>query len=104
MPTVVTIHDMLYWSHPELMVDAALHRAGEVDGEARRRATPTRVITDSQVSADEIVKYLGFPRERLHVVPLAATAPRATDASAVRAARTWCSPAASAVRTRTGPG
>jgi glycosyltransferase involved in cell wall biosynthesis len=33
------------------------------------------VITDSEVSAGEIVKYLGFPRERLHVVPLAAGQP-----------------------------
>jgi glycosyltransferase involved in cell wall biosynthesis len=43
--------------------------------ERRGAANATRVITDSQVSADEIVKYLGFPRDRLHVVPLAATHP-----------------------------
>ena len=42
MPTVITLHDMLYWSHPELMVDAALHAAGDVDGEARRRQRDAR--------------------------------------------------------------
>jgi glycosyltransferase involved in cell wall biosynthesis len=40
--------------------------------EKKAAANATRVITVSQVSADEIVKYLGFPGDRLHVVPLAA--------------------------------
>ena len=77
MPTVVTIHDMLYWSHPELM-STPLYTEPVKWMEKRGAANATRVITDSQVSADEIVKYLGFPTERLHVVPLAATHPRAT--------------------------
>jgi glycosyltransferase involved in cell wall biosynthesis len=54
--------------------------------EKRGAANASHVITDSQVSADEIVKYLGFPRERLHVTLLAAEHPdtppsldRATD-------------------------
>ena len=72
MPTVVTIHDMLYWSHPELM-STPLYTEPVKWMEKRGAANATRVITDSQVSADEIVKYLGFPTERLHVVPLAAT-------------------------------
>ena len=40
MPTVITIHDMLYWSHPELMATPLYTRPGEVDGEAGR--SPTR--------------------------------------------------------------
>ena len=72
MPTVVTIHDMLYWSHPELM-STPLYTEPVKWMEKRGAANATRVITDSQVSADEIVKYLGFPTDRLHVVPLAAT-------------------------------
>ena len=72
MPTVVTIHDMLYWSHPELM-STPLYTGPVKWMEKRGAANATRVITDSQVSADEIVKYLGFPTDRLHVVPLAAT-------------------------------
>jgi glycosyltransferase involved in cell wall biosynthesis len=74
MPVVLTIHDMLYWSHPELM-STPLYTEPVKWMERRGAANATRVITDSQVSADEIVKYLGFPRDRLHVVPLAATHP-----------------------------
>jgi glycosyltransferase involved in cell wall biosynthesis len=74
MPTVVTIHDMLYWSHPELM-STPLYPGPVKWMERRGAANATRVITDSQVSADEIVRHLGFPNERLHVVPLAATHP-----------------------------
>lgn len=74
MPTVVTIHDMLYWSHPELMT-TPLYTRPVMWMEKRGAANAAHVITDSQVSADEIVKYLGFPRERLHVVLLAAEHP-----------------------------
>ncbi|WP_416953601.1 glycosyltransferase family 4 protein [Nocardioides sp. T5] len=71
MPTVITIHDMLYWSHPELMT-TPLYTRPVMWMERRGAANAAHVITDSEVSAGEIVKYLGFPRERLHVVPLAA--------------------------------
>ena len=74
MPTVITIHDMLYWSHPELMT-TPLYTRPVMWMEKRGAANAARVITDSQVSADEIVRYLGFPRERLHVVLLAAEHP-----------------------------
>ncbi len=74
MPTVITIHDMLYWSHPELMT-TPLYTRPVMWMEKRGAANAAHVITDSEVSADEIVKYLGFPRERLHVVPLAAEHP-----------------------------
>ena len=79
MPTVITIHDMLYWSHPELMT-TPLYTRPVMWMEKRGAANAARVITDSQVSADEIVKYLGFPRERLHVVLLAAEHPAAPRA------------------------
>lgn len=85
MPTIITIHDMLYWSHPELMT-TPLYTRPVMWMEKRGAANASHVITDSQVSADEIVKYLGFPRERLHVTLLAAEHPdtppsldRATD-------------------------
>ncbi len=74
MPTVITIHDMLYWSHPELMT-TPLYTRPVMWMERRGAANAAHVVTDSQVSADEIVKYLGFPRERLHVVLLAADHP-----------------------------
>ena len=44
---------------------------------------PQRGARVSQVSADEIVKYLGFPRERLHVVLLAAEHPATVAARSV---------------------
>ena len=74
MPTVITIHDMLYWSHPELM-STPLYTRPVKWMEKRGAANAAHVITDSRVSADEIVKYLGFPSGRLHVVPLAAGQP-----------------------------
>ena len=73
-PTVLTIHDMLYWSHPELMVTPFYTRP-VMWMERRASANAAHVVTDSAVSADEIHKYLGYPRERLHVVPLAAHEP-----------------------------
>ncbi|MFC7361384.1 glycosyltransferase family 4 protein [Nocardioides astragali] len=80
MPTVITIHDMLYWSNPELM-STPMYTRPVMWMEKRGAANASHVITDSDVSANEIVKYLGFPRERLHVVPLAAGRPAATAAS-----------------------
>jgi glycosyltransferase involved in cell wall biosynthesis len=74
MPTVITIHDMLYWSHPELMT-TPLYTKPVMWMEKRGAANASHVITDSQVSADEIVKYLGFRKDRLHVVLLAAEHP-----------------------------
>ena len=71
MPTVLTVHDMLYWSHPEHMV-TPLYTRPVMWMERRAAANATRIITDSEVSAGEIRTYLGFPPERLHVVPLAA--------------------------------
>ena len=74
MPTVITLHDMLYWSHPESMVTPFFTRP-VMWMERRAVANATRVVTDSEVSAAEIRRYLGFPAERLHVVPLAARHP-----------------------------
>ena len=74
MPTVITLHDMLYWSHPEFMVTPFFTRP-VMWMERRAMANATRVITDSEVSAGDIRRYLGFPSDRLHVVPLAARAP-----------------------------
>lgn len=83
MPTVITIHDMLYWSHPELMT-TPLYTRPVMWMEKRGAANAAHVITDSQVSADEIVKYLGFPRERLHVVLLAAEHPATSPTTHLR--------------------
>lgn len=73
MPFVLTLHDCFYWSHPELM-STPLYTAPVKWMETKAAGNAAQLITDSQVSADEIVKYLGYPRERLHVVPLAGNA------------------------------
>jgi glycosyltransferase involved in cell wall biosynthesis len=68
MPTVLTMHDMLYWSHPDLM--ETQHYTPAVKWmERRASANAARIITVSQVSAAEIDHFLDFPRDRLHVIP-----------------------------------
>ena len=72
MPAVLTIHDTLYWSHPELM--STPFYTGPVKWmETRAARNAAHVITDSEASAVDIRKYLHVPPDRLHVVPLAAT-------------------------------
>ena len=74
MPSVLTMHDMLYWSHPELM--STPFYTGPVKWmERRAAANAARIMTDSKSSAREIEKYLRFDPARLHVVPLAGTPP-----------------------------
>lgn len=80
MPTVVTMHDMLYWSHPEYM-STPLYTAPVKWMEKVAARNATRIVTISPTSADEIVKYLGVQRGRLDVVPLAGTTPEGVDRS-----------------------
>ncbi len=83
MPAVLTIHDMLYWSHPEFMVTPFYTRP-VMWMERRGAANARQVITDSQASADEIARFLDYPQDRLSVVPLAATEVPQTDRPAGR--------------------
>lgn len=72
VPSVVTMHDMLYWSHPDLMSTGFY--TGPVKWMERRAAkAASRVMTISQVSRDEILRYLHVDPARLDVVPLAGT-------------------------------
>lgn len=80
MPTVVTMHDMLYWSHPEYM-STPLYTAPVKWMEKVAARNATRVITISPESADEIVKYLGVDRVHLDVIPLAGSTPHGVDRS-----------------------
>lgn len=75
MPVVVTLHDMLYWSHPELMT-TPIYTRPVMWMERRVVANASAVITVSDVSADQIRKYLDVPERQLHVVPLAPAAKR----------------------------
>lgn len=85
MPTVVTMHDMLYWSHPELMSTPLYTRPVMwMQKQASRNAT--RILTDSESSSREIQKYLKYDSARIDVVALAGTvAPTAAGTEKERA-------------------
>ncbi|WP_318247166.1 glycosyltransferase family 4 protein [Microbacterium commune] len=78
MPTVVTMHDMLYWSHPELM-STPLYTAPVKWMERQAAGNAARIITISPTSQREISKYLRVPAERIDVIPLAGAAPSGVD-------------------------
>jgi glycosyltransferase involved in cell wall biosynthesis len=69
-PVVISMHDLLYFSHPELML-TKLYTEPVKWMEKRGVARATRLITISQYSARAIEKYLHFPAERVDVIPLA---------------------------------
>ena len=80
MPTVITLHDMLYWSHPEFMTTPLYTTPVKwMEKVAARNAS--RIITDSPGSADEIVKYLSTPADSIDVIPLAGGHPAGVDRS-----------------------
>ncbi|UWF78177.1 glycosyltransferase family 4 protein [Microbacterium neungamense] len=78
MPTVVTMHDMLYWSHPELM-STPLYTGPVKWMERQAAANAARIITISPTSQREISRYLGTPAENIDVIPLAGEPPQGVD-------------------------
>ena len=78
VPSVVTMHDMLYWSHPELM-STGLYTAPVKWMEQRAARAATRIVTISNVSRDEILRFLKVDPARLDVIPLAGAASPAAD-------------------------
>jgi glycosyltransferase involved in cell wall biosynthesis len=79
---VLTLHDLLYRRHPELLTPAMRWGTEALLPAAARRAH--RVVTVSRASRDEIVAELGIPSERIDVVPNGVTSPAAGDAAAAR--------------------
>lgn len=69
-PVVISVHDLLYFSHPELMLTKVLTEPVKWM-EKRAAANATRLITISEYSATAIRKYLKFPSDRIDVIPLA---------------------------------
>lgn len=69
-PVVISVHDLLYFSHPHLMQTKLF--TGPVKWmEKRGAAAATRIITISEYSGAAIRKYLRFPPDRIDVIPLA---------------------------------
>lgn len=65
-PRVVTLHDVLPVSHPELYPAETIDRfRAELDG-ARRAEV---VVTTCEATAEEIVRAAGIPRQRIVVAP-----------------------------------
>lgn len=80
MPAVISMHDMLYWSHPQYMSTPLYTQPVKVlERLASRNAS--RVLTISEVSRQAIVQYLKVPLERIDLVPLAGTAMGGVDRS-----------------------
>lgn len=73
VPLVVTVHDLLHRRHPRLVPPWTRVGVRVLVDEPARRAT--RVITVSEASAADIVRYLGRPRDDIDVTPPAATIP-----------------------------
>lgn len=73
LPTIVTIHDLLSYRHPELIGGGLAKGVSLLSRRAARAAT--RVLTDSQASAADVHEFLGVGPERVDVVPLAASPP-----------------------------
>ncbi len=69
-PVVISVHDLLYFSHPELM-QTRLFTQPVKWMEKRGAANATRLITISEYSASAIRTYLRFPNDHIDVIPLA---------------------------------
>lgn len=69
-PVVISVHDLLYFSHPELM-QTKLFTEPVKWMEKRGAANATRLITISEYSASAIRRYLRFPADHIDVIPLA---------------------------------
>jgi len=80
MPHVVTMHDMLYWSHPQFM-STPLYTEPVKWMERAVSHNARRIITVSPGSEAEIIKYLGVEPSRIDVVPLAGGHPSGVDRS-----------------------
>ncbi|SIN70422.1 Glycosyltransferase involved in cell wall bisynthesis [Agromyces cerinus subsp. cerinus] len=80
VPTVMTMHDMLYWSHPEYMSTPLYTEPVKwMEKVASRNAA--RILTISEESRQAIFRYLGVPEDRVDLVPLAGTKVPGADRS-----------------------
>ena len=73
VPRLVTLHDVIPFEYPNSSSWIAKFVTKWIISGVARGAR--RVVTDSQSSADAIVRVLGIDRERITLVPLAASSP-----------------------------
>jgi len=67
VPEIVTIHDVLFESHPELFEQAFSHRSVRMIRRSARRAAA--VLTVSEFSRQSIIEHYPIPEERVFVTP-----------------------------------
>jgi len=69
-PTVVTVHDLIPLVFPDKFPKGI---RGWIKYQIQRQALRRvdAVITDSECSKKDIIKFIGFPKEKIYVVPLA---------------------------------
>jgi len=68
---LLTLHDALYWSHSELTPNSL---TAPVVRFLQKKTTQsaTKIITDSNASASDLIKYLNVPKDKIEVVYLGA--------------------------------
>jgi glycosyltransferase involved in cell wall biosynthesis len=72
VPTVLTLHDLLYFSHPQYMTTGFYTKPVRwMEKQAAKNAT--RILTISEQSRSDIQKYLHVPAGQIDMVPLAGT-------------------------------
>ena len=70
--SVVTIHDLSVFKHPEMHPPARVKRLVSEISKSMRRASA--LITDSAYTRQEVIDYFGWDPKRIHPVSLAASA------------------------------
>lgn len=78
MPAVISMHDMLYWSHPQYMSTPLYTEPVKVIERLTSR-NATRILTISEESRQAIIRYLKVPAERIDLVPLAGSSVPGAD-------------------------
>lgn len=66
-PTAVTIHDILFESHPQYFDRAFVYRSRLLVPRSARRSVT--VFTVSDFSEQQIHRIYGIPREKVHIIP-----------------------------------
>jgi glycosyltransferase involved in cell wall biosynthesis len=67
-PRVVTMHDLIFLRHPETTTGLLAKGLGAIVPQVARRAT--RIIADSQATADDLRELLGVAPTKVDVIPL----------------------------------